>query len=409
MGELNRRKFIKLNSVVGIGATYALHQTPVRAFEFLDKVNQQPAILGGNPVVDHDWPDWPIWNPETDEKRLLEVMRSGVWSRKNVTQEFEQKWAELIGSKIPVFADIDPKTFQIDPAKIEEKITDRTRAILPVHILGLPCDMDPIMDIARRHNLVVVEDACQAWLAEYDGKKAGTFGNAGCFSFQNSKNIPIGEGGAIVSDDDAFMDRCFSYHNYGMPYGSVKSDRGGAVMSGTKLRITEYQCAIGLAQLERLDEQTDMRSENAAYLSAMIREVPGITPYELYSKVTRASFHLYPFRYDQREFKGLPRAKFLSALSAEGIPCSSGYIPLNKMPYLENAFNSKNFKKFYGEKELNIDRYNEENECPLNDKLCYEEAVWLPQYVLLGSRRDMESIRNAIGKIHANAEKLKNS
>lgn len=451
--ELNRRRFLKMNTVLGVGASYALHQSPVQAFEFLDKVNQQPAILGGNPAVNHDWPSWPIWKPETDEKRLLEVMRSGVWSRRNVTLEFEKKWAEVIGSKrclalvngtnalntsfanldigwgdevittpysfiastasilfngaIPVFADVDPKTFQIDPAKIEEKITERTRAILPVHILGLPCDMDAIMDIAKRHNLLVVEDACQAWLAEYDGKKAGTFGDAGCFSFQNSKNIPIGEGGAIVSDDDEFMDRCYAYHNYGMPYGSVKSDKGGgAVISGTKLRITEYQCAIGLAQLERLEEQTDERSENARYLSERIGTIPGITPYEMYPKVTRASFHLFPFRYNKEEFKGLPRSKFLSALSAEGVPCSSGYIPLNKMPYLENTFNSRKFRKFYSEDELNYARYSEENHCPNSDRLCYEEAVWIPQYVLLGSRRDMDSIHLAIDKIQKNADKL---
>lgn len=452
--EINRRIFLKKSSVAGLGVTLALNPTPVRTFEFLDRINQTPAILGGNPAVDHDWPNWPIWKPETDEKLLLEVMRSGVWSRKNVTLEFERKWAELIGSKrclamvngtnalntsfanldigwgdevittpysfiastasilfngaIPVFADVDPATFQIDPAKIEEKITERTKAILPVHILGLPCDMDAIMEIAARHDLVVVEDACQAWLAEYDGKKAGTFGNAGCFSFQNSKNIPIGEGGAIVSDDDAFMDRCYSYHNYGMPYGSVRSDEGsGAVISGTKLRITEYQCAIGLAQVERLEDQTTKRSENAAYLSQKISEIPGITPYQLYPKVTRASFHLFPFRYNKSDFKGLPRTSFLKALSAEGVPCSSGYIPLNKMPYLKNAFSSKNFQKFYSADDLNYEKYSAENQCPVNDQLCYEEAIWLPQYVLLGSRRDMDSIHQAIRKIHMNAEKIK--
>ena len=115
----------------------------------------------------------------------------------------------LQAGAMPVFVDTDPETFQIDPQKIEAKITPRTKAILPVHILGLPADMVRIMEIAKKHNLIVIEDACQAWLAEINHKKVGTFGNAGCFSFQNSKNIPIGEGGAIVSDDDEFMDRCY--------------------------------------------------------------------------------------------------------------------------------------------------------------------------------------------------------
>src|SRR5690606_41376960 len=149
----------------------------------------------------------------------------------------------------------------------------------------------------------VVEDACQAWLAEIDGKKAGTFGDAGCFSFQNSKNLPIGEGGAIVSNDDAFMDRCHSYHSYGMPYGTLVGAVGaGTVMAGTKLRLTEYQAAIGLAQLARLEEQTDLRNKNAAYLKQLILDIPGIVPYKLYEKVTRAAFHLFPFRYRSAEF-----------------------------------------------------------------------------------------------------------
>src|SRR3546814_12584480 len=132
---------------------------------------------------------------------------------------------------MPVFVDTDRETFQIDTRKIEEKITPETRAILPVHILGLPADMSEIMKIAGKHSLVVVEDACQAWLAEINNKKVGTFGNAGCFSFQSSKNMHIGEGGAIVSDDEEFMDSCYSYHNYGMHYGTMV----GTVVTGLSI------------------------------------------------------------------------------------------------------------------------------------------------------------------------------
>ncbi|MGI6048589.1 MAG: DegT/DnrJ/EryC1/StrS family aminotransferase [Petrimonas sp.] len=452
----SRREFLKTNIVVGTGVALGAG-TANKVLASCATVNKTtPAVLGGEPqVTSHDWPSWPIWKPETDEKRLLEVMRSGVWSRKNVTDEFEKKWAQLMGAKrclavvngtnalntslaqleigwgdevlvtpytfiasvscilfngaIPVFVDIDPETFQMDPAKIEEKITPRTRAILPVHILGLPCDMDRIMSIARKHNLLVVEDACQAWLAEINGKKVGTFGNAGCFSFQTSKNMPIGEGGAIISDDNAFMDRCFSYHNYGNPYGSTAGQIGaGTVMIGTKLRFTEYQAAIGLAQLERLEEQTNLRNENAGYLKSLIGKIPGIVPYRLYENVTKAAFHLFPFLYNKEYFKELPRNKFMEALRAEGVPCSGGYTELNKMPYLKNAFESKYYRKFYPAEQLDYEKYAEENKCPLNEKLCNEQAIWITQNILLGSKSDMENIASAIEKIHLNAEKIKN-
>ncbi len=449
----SRREFIKDNSLLGFGmaATSAVPGTAL-PFSMVGKA-ASPALLGGTPAISHDWPAWPIWNPETDEKRLLEVMRSGVWSRRKVVDEFEAKWAEIIGAKrclavvngtnalnaslaqlevgwgdevivtpytfiasvssimfngaIPVFVDIDPETFQMDPEKIEEKITPHTKAIMVVHILGLPCDMKRIMQIAKKHDLIVVEDACQAWLAEINGKKVGTFGQAGCFSFQNSKNIPIGEGGAIVSDDEEFMDRCYAFHNYGNPYGSmVKEQSSGPVMVGTKLRITEYQAAIGLAQLDRLEVQTEKRNQQAARLSSLIRQIPGIKPYRLYDDVTRAAFHLYAFRYDRKAFKDLPRSRFLQALRSEGVPCAKGYRPLNKMPYLENAFNSRLFRKFYPEDRLDYAKYAEVNRCPLNDKLCAEEAVWIGQNVLLGSNRDMENIAAAIQKIYDHAEEL---
>ncbi len=311
----------------------------------------------------------------------------------------------LFNGAIPVFVDIDPETFQMDPGKIEAKITPRTKAIMPVHILGLPCDMERIMAIANKHNLIVVEDACQAWLAEVNHKKVGTFGHAGCFSFQNSKNIPIGEGGALVSDDDEFMDRCFSFHNYGNPYGTAAGTfSAGTIMTGTKLRLTEYQAAIGLAQLARLPEQTDIRNKNAAYLKSHVAKIKGITPYKLYPSVTKAAFHFFPFRYNKAEFKGLSRGRFLKALQAEGVTCYGGYSELTNMPFIKNTFESKLFHKFYKDEELNYERYAQENKCPVNEKVCNEEAVWLFQNLLLGTKQDMDNIAEAIVKIQKNAD-----
>ncbi len=454
MEQYSRRKFIKKNTQAGIGTVVGMSVTPSLFAGSTLRAPEKPAILGGDPVRTKPWPGWPVWKPETDEKRVIEVLRSGIWSRKDVVSEFEKEWAKTIGTRralavvngtnaliaslvqlgigggdeviissytfiatavavlatgaIPVFADTDRETFQIDTEKIEEKITPHTRAILPVHILGLPANMPRILEIARKHNLVVVEDACQGWLAEINHKKVGSFGDAGCFSFQNSKNLPIGEGGAIVSDDDEFMDRCYSYHNYGNPYGSMVGEVGaGTVIAGTKLRMAEYQAAIGLAQLQRLEEQTATRNENAAYLRSQIRDIPGIIPYKLYDNVTRAAFHLFPFRYHKAEFQGMSKQRFLEALIAEGIPCSGGYSPLNKMPYLKQAFQSRNFRKMYPEEMLDIHNYNARNQCPENDLLCKDEAVWLSQSMLLAGKKDMDDIAMAIEKIHRNAGKIK--
>ena len=412
-----------------------------------------PALLGGTRAHAGGWPRWPLWEPGTDEPRLLDVLRGGVWSRADVVAAFERRWAEAMGAKrclavvngtqalitalsqlgigagdevilppytfiatpqailmtgaIPVFCDIDPATYQLDPGKIEAAITPCTRAILPVHILGLPADMTAIMAIARKRSLRVVEDACQAWIAEIGGQKCGTFGDAGCYSFQTSKNMAMGEGGAIVSDDEGFMDRCYSYHNYGNTYGTAVGTVGaGTPMLGTKLRLTEYQAAIGLAQLERLPQETARRQANAEYLKARIQTISGIVPYAFSPGVTHAAFHLFAFRYRQDAFGGgLSRGAFLKALEAEGVPCSSGYAPLNKMPFVRHAFQTKNFRRMYTEQELDYGAWMARNQCPENDRLC-GEMVWLAQNLLLADRAAMDDIANAIAKISAHAERL---
>jgi perosamine synthetase len=446
--KYSRRKFLKQNSLVGLGAV-ALAVTPTL---LVNCSGEAPAIMGGRPVRSGNWPVWPVWNPETDEKQFLEVLRSGVWSRAKVVAEFERRWAEVVGTKrclavingtnaliasmvslgigggdevivppytfvatilaviqtgaIPVFADTDLDTYQIDPDTIEKKINSKTKAILPVHILGIPADMERIMSIAKKHNLIVIEDACQGWLATINNKKVGSFGTAGCFSFQTSKNLPMGEGGAIVSDNEEFMDRCYSYHNYGHAYGTLAGTIGtGAVILGTKLRMAEYQAIIGLAQLERLDEQTSVRNKNAVYLRKELERIPGIRPAVLNKYVTRSADHIFSFRYDKTQFEGLSRANFQKALIAEGIPCSSGYNPLNKMEFIANAFKTKNFRKMYSPQVLDYKNYLEENQCPVNDRLC-EEAVWFQQNILLGEREDMDDIITAIDRIRKNASEI---
>lgn len=449
---MDRRKFITRSiggaSILAVSGFNNLH-----AWGQTNTDNKLPAILGGAKSHHDLWPDWPVWKSPAYDGSVLEVLRSRVWSRAKVTAEFEKKWAELIGTKrclsvvngtnaliasvaqfnigpgdevivppytfiatiqavlingaLPVFVDIDPKTFQIDPAKIEAKISARTKAIIPVHILGIPADMTRIMAIAKKHNLIVIEDACQAHLAEVSGKRVGSIGDAGCFSFQTSKNMPIGEGGAITSDNETFMDQCFSYHNLGLPYGTQVGSVGqGGVRVGTKIRFTEYQAAIGLVQMINLEKETTTRWENAQYLSEKIKVISGISPARLYPETTKAAYHLYPLLYNKDKFKGMSRSLFLESLRAEGIPCSSGYVPLHTQPFIKAAFESKLYQKVYGKEDLDYRSFIDNNQCPMNDRICNEEAIWLTQNLFLGNKSSMDNIANAIEKVHNNADKI---
>jgi dTDP-4-amino-4,6-dideoxygalactose transaminase len=407
------------------------------------------ALLGGEPAHKGGWPGWPVWDPN-DEQSVLDVLRSGTWCRLagNTVSTFEKKYAELLGVKrclctvngtnalltalntldigvgdevitspytfiatynvildscaLPVFADTDPETFQLDPDTIESRITENTRAILPVHILGLPADMDRINAIAKKHNLVVIEDACQAWLAEWGGKKVGTLGDLGCFSFQNSKHLTCGEGGAVVSNNEKLMDRAYSIHNCGRPHGTLQGETEYPI-TGTNRRLTEIQAAILLGQMKRLVADTKRRNENARYLTSKLQGIPGIVPHKLYPKVTQAAYHLYPLRYKKEEFNNVPREKFLEALAAEGVPAADGYGPQYRWESLKVTLASKNFTRAFPAERLK--RYWDELNLPKNDQLC-QEAVWFGQNMLLGEKSDMDDIANAIVKIHENRDKL---
>jgi dTDP-4-amino-4,6-dideoxygalactose transaminase len=167
--------------------------------------------------------------------------------------------------------------------------------------------------------------------------------------------------------------------------------------------MTEFQAALLMAQMARLEEQSRRREQNAQYLTSLLKEIPGITPARMYEGCTRNAYHLYMFRYDKEKFGGLDRAVFLKALAAEGIPASPGYGPLNKEPFLKHTLETRGYRRIFSEKE--ISRWHERNQCPENDKLC-QEAVWLTQNMLIGERSDMEQVAEAIRKIHAHAPAL---
>jgi dTDP-4-amino-4,6-dideoxygalactose transaminase len=296
---------------------------------------------------------------------------------------------------LPVFVDTDIDTFQMDYRKVEAAINDRTRAIMPVHLGGNAANLDVLLPIAKKHNIPLIEDACQAHLGEWKGRKVGTWGQAGCFSFQASKNLNSGEGGAILFGDEDARERAYAFHNNGSGLRAIGSNFQYA-STGANLRLTEFQAGILLSQMTRLQEQSKVRSDNGKYLTSMLKEIPGIAPAKEYPGVTNNAYHLYMFRYDSKAFAGMPREKFLKALAAEGISGSGGYSPLNKQPFLTTAIASRGFKRLFSEKRLK--QWVEQNQCPQNDKLC-AEAVWFTQNMLLGPRTDMEQIAEAVRRI----------
>jgi dTDP-4-amino-4,6-dideoxygalactose transaminase len=422
---------------------------PLTSYGIGSSVKNTLAIKGGDPVRSAPWPEWPVWD-ETSEQGILDMYRSGKWYRSwgKYCQEFEAAYAQLIGTKhccatasgttalqvalhaagvdagdevlvspftfiatynvvfmtraLPVFVDTDPETMLMDPKKIEERITERTTAILPVHIYGLPCDMDAINAIAEKHNLKVIEDACQAWSTKYKGKNAGTLGDLGCFSFQNSKHIPSGEGGAVVGNDDKMMDICFSFHSCGGNYGHIQSDSHYPIR-GYNFRMQHVQALILMSQMKRFASDAESRENNAAYLDAKLKEIPGILPAKLVPGGEKSAYHFYAFRYKKEQFNKASRESFMRALRAEGIPIMAGYGKQNKDGLIEDALTSKGYKRIFGEERLN--QWREENILPNNDQLA-EEVVGIFQYALLGSKNDMDDIVNAIAKIYENRNQL---
>lgn len=454
--SLSRRHFLKSTAIVGSGASAgrALRWTAMLGAGVAPTVfaaeADKPALLGGPPVRRSAFPSWPVFDTR-EEKALLDVLHGKKWFRGDgqVVNQFEASYAALTGARhciatangtsalfaslggldigpgdevilppytfiatlnvillqyaLPVFVDSDPETFQIDARKIESAVTERTAAILPVHLGGNAADMDTILEISTRRKISVVEDACQSHLAEWRGRKVGTLGTTGCFSFQASKNLNCGEGGAILTNDAELAEKCYAFHNNGRARHSSSYNftyRGGR---STNLRLTEFQASLLLAQMTRLEEQSKTREQNAQYLTRQLQEVPGIRPARGYAGCTRNAYHLYMFRYQKEQFEGLSRAKFLAALSAEGIPCSGGYSPMNKLDFVKATVKTKAYQRIFPPEVLA--GWEERNQCPANDQLC-QEAVWFIQPMLLGPRQDMDDIVAAIRKIKSNAATL---
>lgn len=399
--------------------------------------NQELAMFGGEKLVKKSF-SWPVFD-NSDVEAVAAIARSGEWANpdcKGYVERFEREFAQYCGSRfaiscvngsvalrlaliaagvrpgdevivppytfiatastvleancVPVFVDIDPDTYNLDPSKIEQAITHRTRAIIPVHFAGLACDMDAIMSIASRHNLTVIEDTAHAHGGEYKGRKLGTIGHAGCFSFQSSKNLTAGEGGIVITDDEQLYDTMNSLRNVGRVKGGEWYEHH---YPGCNYRITQFQAALLSTQLTRLDEQTKTRDENGRYLAEILESVPGVTPLKRDAYATRHTYHLFIIRYEPTAFKGLHKSDFARMLAAEGVPAFMGYPqPLYKQP----LFQKKNFMCYAIPEEVDYKQVS----CPVAEKACYEEGVWILQHAMLGTKEDMEDFARAIQKIH---------
>jgi dTDP-4-amino-4,6-dideoxygalactose transaminase len=403
------------------------------------------ALLGGTPLRKRPFTSWPIFG-RPEELRLLRALRSGKWGRLDGAEvaEFERRFATMHGCKhalgvvngtvslrialmaagiraedevivppytflstasavveanaIPVFADVDLDTFNLDPKAVKAAITPRTRAIIPVHFAGQVADMDAILTIARKHNLIVIEDAAHAQGAIYRNRPAGSMGHLGSFSFQSSKNLTSGEGGAITTNDDRLAESCRSIHSCGRIPGGRWYEHH--VMSGN-YRLGEFQGAILNCQLSRLEAQTKKRDANGQYLAARLSRLPGLHPQKRIQGCERHAYHLFMMRLDAGKF-GATRAAVIKALQAEGIPCSGGYaVSLPQQP----LFRNKAFGPYLPESAPQLDYANVR--CPNSDLLCREQTIWFEQRLFLGPRSDMDDISRAFEKIHEHREALR--
>ena len=382
-------------------------------------MGERLAIDGGTPVCAEAWPSWPRWGA-AERRALAGVLESGRWGRGGgVVPAFAARFAALHGARyavacssgtaaiqlalaaagvrpgdevitspysfvatahaaraagaVPVFVDVEPGTHNLDPALIEAAVTERTAAILPVHIGGRPADMDRVNEIAARHGLTVVEDAAQAWLAGWRGRPAGTLGHAGAFSFQSSKNLTAGEGGIVLTDDEALYRHAWSAHDCGRdPDGPAHA----FAPDGLNLRMTEFQAALLLCGLDRLPAEQAIRGQAMEALAAGLGELDGIRVPDRDDRITTHGCHIFMARLDESRLgadrRGADKAWLIEALRAEGIPAHPGYTT----PLADGL--------------------------PVCEALC-RTTIWIKQEVLLAGAARMGDVIDAFAKVLAAA------
>lgn len=419
--------------------------------------NQKPALCGGIPVRIAPFPSYPCMGDE-EVSAVMEVVQSGKLSMFDVdflggenVRGFEDGFAAyhgigygisvnsgtaalhvallaanvgpgdevivppytftatassvLMANAVPIFADISRETSTLDPEKVKDAVTERTRAVIPVHLFGHPAEMDPILEIAEKYGLVVIEDCAQAPGAEYRGRKVGTFGDLAAFSFQRTKNIMTGEGGMVLTDDADLAHRCRLVRNHGEAFAMGKKREYIANILGWNYRMTEMEAAIGIEQLKKLDRFNTVRRKNAEYLTQELSKIPGITtPYT--APYARHVYGTYVLQYDG-DVTGIPKDLFIRALEAEGIPVWGGYPhplyenPIFREKIVHGSCGCPFSCEFYSG---NVD-YSRMS-CPVTEEQC-KTAFGFSVIRPPASEEDMKDIIEAVKKITRSKDDLK--
>jgi dTDP-4-amino-4,6-dideoxygalactose transaminase len=308
----------------------------------------------------------------------------------------------LLVNAVPVFVDIDPDTYCLDAKLIEKAITPKTKAILPVHLGMRFADMDEIPRIAAKHNLKVIEDCAHAHGGMWRDKGAGSMGDLGAFSFQSSKLITSGEGGAVITNNLEYMERVQSYINTGR---ASLTDKYHHRIIGFNYRMGEFQAAVLGPQLDRLPAQAKIRARNMKRFESRLKNTPGIGFLKPERRITRQAPYGYVMKYFSEKAKEIPRAAFVAALQLEGIPCDGlFYEPVYKSSLF--PLDPADFPALSWGREKPLDLRNMYS-CPESDRAAYHEAVWFPHQLFLGTAEDVDAIANAIHKVLGSIEELR--
>lgn len=412
------------------------------------------ALFGGSRVRSAAFSRWPE-SGEAEKAALSRVLESGSWggypAPNTEASRFQQAFAAYVGSRhavlaangtvtlkvamramgigagdevivpaltwiatagaaayinaVPVFADIDPASLCIDPASVEAAITPKTRAVIAVHLAGAMADVDALKTLCTKHSLRLIEDCAHAHGATWGKKRAGSFGDAGSFSFQSSKLLTAGEGGAITTDSEDLAERCQSLVNCGRKEPGY-SDFDG-VMFGWNDRITEMQAALLGEQLARLEGQHERRSANVAHLQKRLGEMPelGLRMQHRDPRITRATFYQVVLLYDRTVWKNLARDRFVEALEAEGIPADGGfYVPIPDRTgeiFPLRAADYPMIRERYGDA-----LQSSQVRAPNAARAAYEQTVWLHHALFLGTTQDVDDILEAVLKIRKHLDAL---
>lgn len=421
-------------------------------------MSAQLAVNGGDPVVPEPLgKPWPIFGA-LEERRLHEVLTSGQWWRGGYADDGESRvgqfeaafarfqdadhavavtngtaalecalravgigagdevlvpaatfvasaTAVLLVNAVPVIVDVDPRNYTIAPAAAAAAITSRTRAIVAVDYGGMPCDMEALNALGRRHDLAIVSDCAHSHGSQWQGVGTGALGDVGAFSFQMGKTLTTGEGGMVLTNDVALAEHAYSYHHIGRVRGRRFDEFH---VPATNLRMTEWQGAMGLAQLTRLAAQTVVRERNATYLADRLAGIPGVAPLWRDPRVTRWGFYFWHFKFLPEHWNGGTCAQFRRALDAEGIPCGTGHTqPLYQHPLfagqVEDGGTGQPSAAPEPARAVDFRRM----DCPETERIYATEACSLQHRLFLGPRGDMDRVLAAIHKLWANQDELR--